>query len=404
MNLQTFRAPTMAECLADVKRVMGPDAVILHTRTLTLKRFLGLKRREIVEITAGRGLNGGPRGPRRGPPPMGGRIGELTGGGGGGGGGVAVLAAPLGRSAPDSFLPPPPSPDVSAIEAKVNDLNAMMQNMMKIVRSTAAPDVPEELLEEYTALIESQVEPAQAEEIVKTLHRSLRADHLSQKQFVREKVCEQLEKLIPTAGAITRTKTTGPHVVALIGPTGVGKTTTIAKLAAKLKLDENRKVGLITIDTYRIAAIDQLKKYAEILGSPLKVVQSPDDLREAIVSMRDCHFVLIDTAGRAPSDALKLNELKTFLDAAKPEEVHLVVSMVTDRKSIDHAIEKFSNVRVDKLIFTKLDEAKHAGTILGVLKSVKKPLSYVTTGQDVPADIEVAKAKRIAQFILGSEL
>jgi len=206
------------------------------------------------------------------------------------------------------------------------------------------------------------------------------------------------------SGPIIRTKMRGPHVVALIGPTGVGKTTTIAKHAAKLKLDEKRKVGLITIDTYRIAAIDQLKKYADIIGSPLRVVGNPEDLRDAIAAMSDCDYVLIDTAGRSPKDTLKLNELKTFLEAANPEEVHLVLSTTASRECADLAIERFADVRVDKLIFTKLDEANHVGTVLNIIRAVKKPLSYVTTGQDVPADIEVARGRRIAQLILGSEL
>jgi flagellar biosynthesis protein FlhF len=212
-----------------------------------------------------------------------------------------------------------------------------------------------------------------------------------------------LEKYMPVAGPITRTKAHGPHVVALIGPTGVGKTTTIAKLAANLKLREKRKVGLITIDTYRIAAIDQLRKYADIIGSPLKVVGSPDDLREAIISMsQDCEFILIDTAGRSPNDTLKLNELKTFLAVASPDEVHLVLSTTSSQACVELAIERFSDVRADKIIFTKLDEAAHVGVMLNVVRKVNKSLSYVTTGQDVPDDIEVGKGRRLAQLILGN--
>jgi len=293
----------------------------------------------------------------------------------------------------------------------INKIFDEMGQMRKIVaelerreRLKDGPDIAPELFDDYTLLVDNQVERELAEHICTTLHKTLRSDHLQQRQFVREKIAEQIERLLPTAGPITRTKTNGPHVVALIGPTGVGKTTTIAKLAAKLKLDENRKVGLITIDTYRIAAVDQLKKYADIIGSPLKVVASPEDLRQAVASMRDCDFVLIDTAGRSPKDKLKLNELKTFLDAASPEEVHLVLSTVVSRESLDLAIEKFNDVRVDKLIFTKLDEARHVGAVLGVVRSVGRPLSYITVGQDVPADIEVARGKRLAQMILGGEL
>jgi flagellar biosynthesis protein FlhF len=394
----------MAECLADVKRVMGPDAVILHTRTLTIKRLLGLRRREIVEITAGRGLNGGPRGPRR-PAQM---SQQRYGGEPASRGGTAVAippreSAPVMRSLPEP-RPADNTPVMMGLSNEMSNLTAMVKDLVTRVRLREAPAVPEELFDDYMLLVDAQVERDVAEEIIKSIHRTLRPDHLQQKQFVREKIVEQLEKLIPTSGPIQRTKTSGPHVVALIGPTGVGKTTTIAKLAAKLKLDEKRKVGLITIDTYRIAAIDQLKKYADIIGSPLKVVGSPEDLREAVIAMRDCDYVLIDTAGRGPKDTLKLNELKTFLDAVTPEEVHLVLSSTASRDCAELAIERFGEVRVDKLIFTKLDEARHVGNVLSVVRTVKKPLSYVTTGQDVPADIEVARGRRVAQLILGSEL
>jgi len=417
MNLQTFRAPTMAECLAEVKRVMGPEAVILHTRTLTIKRFLGLKRREIVEITAGRGLNGGPR--NRGK--LGGRsAGAVNGGyGDGGGGGVATavrdrpmgpvtvqMREPMGVGGQLAYggTSSQDTATITQIADQMAKLKEIMKEMQQRDRMKDAPDVPAELYDEYQLLIDNQVERELAEETIRAIHRSLRPDHLQQKSFVREKIAEQLEKQLPTAGPIQRIKTTGPHVVALIGPTGVGKTTTIAKLAAKLKLDEKRKVGLITIDTYRIAAIDQLKKYADIIKTPLKVVGSPEDLRDAVASMADCDFVLIDTAGRSPKDTLKLNELKTFLDAARPEEVHLVLSSTASREAVELAIERFGDVRIDKLIFTKLDEARSIGTVIGVVRAVKKPLSYITTGQDVPADIEVARGKRVAQLILGSEL
>jgi flagellar biosynthesis protein FlhF len=158
---------------------------------------------------------------------------------------------------------------------------------------------------------------------------------------------------------------------------------------------------LITIDTYRIAAVDQLKKYADILGSSLRVVTSPEELKEAIKSMNDCEYVLIDTAGRAPSDSLKLHELKNFLSVAAPDEVHLVLSTTASQECIEHAIARFGEVRVDKIIFTKLDEAVHVGVILNVIRKVNKSLSYITTGQDVPDDIEVGKPRKLAQRILG---
>jgi flagellar biosynthesis protein FlhF len=241
-----------------------------------------------------------------------------------------------------------------------------------------------------------------AGQIIQTLQIELRPEHFAQPEFVRRKLADQLEKLLPTAGPIVRTKAVGPHVVALVGPTGVGKTTTIAKLAANLKLREKQRVGLITLDTYRIAAVDQLRKYADIIGSPLRVVASPEDLRDAVAAMSDCDFVLIDTAGRSPNDTMKINELRNFLAAVEPDEVHLVLSTTASQPCVELAIERFSAVRVDKILFTKLDEAAHVGVVLNVARKVNKALSYVTTGQDVPDDIEVGRGNRLAQLILGT--
>jgi flagellar biosynthesis protein FlhF len=161
-------------------------------------------------------------------------------------------------------------------------------------------------------------------------------------------------------------------------------------------------VGLITIDTYRIAAIDQLRKYAELIRAPLKVVNTAEDLAAAVESMSGCEFILIDTAGRSPTDTIKLNELRGFIEAAKADEVHLVLSSTASQPCIEMAIERFGNVRVDKIIFTKLDEAVHVGVVLNVVRKVNKALSYVTTGQNVPDDIEVGKGSRLAQMLLGS--
>jgi flagellar biosynthesis protein FlhF len=396
MNLKTFRASTMAEALVQVKSAMGRDAVILHTRTLQSRKWLGLRRREMVEITAGVGMNIGVRSAGRRPaerspsatlPAPQVRIADPI------ANGRQILQTTGGSTAV-----------MLGVSQEVHQLKTIVQELCTQVRHQHSPQVPEDLFDCYLQLVQHQVAEELAEQIVKTLQKQLRPEHLSQPQYVREKLSEQIERLMPTSGPIVRTKISGPHVVALIGPTGVGKTTTIAKLAAKLKLVEKNRVGLITIDTFRIAAVDQLRKYADIIGSPLRVVNSPDELREALASMSECEFVLIDTAGRAPRDTLKLSELRAFLDAAHPDEVHLVLSSTGSQAAVELAVEKFSDVRVDKIIFTKLDEAAHVGTVLNVVRKVNKSLSYITTGQDVPDDIEVGHGRRLAQMILGSGL
>ena len=392
----------MAEALGQVKSALGNDAIILHTRTYYLRRWLGLRKREVVEITAGRGLNIGSRTKRPKPIMRTVESSEVR--------TVATTTAPpresIGSNGPRALIETPAvtTTMMAGLTGEVENLKGLVRELVVQVRQQKSPEVPEELFEHYIQLTQSQVEEPLAAEVIKTVYRQLRAEHLSQPQFVREKLIEHLEHLFVTAGPITRTKTSGPHVVALIGPTGVGKTTTIAKLAANLKLREKNKVGLITIDTYRIAAIEQLKKYADILSATLKVVSSPEDMAEAIAAMSDCDFVLIDTAGRSPNDSMKLGELKSFLAAAAPDEVHLVTSTTASQSCIELAIAKFGELNVDKLIFTKLDEAASVGAVLNVLHHVNKPLSYITTGQDVPDDIEVARGRRLAELVLGSSL
>jgi flagellar biosynthesis protein FlhF len=290
---------------------------------------------------------------------------------------------------------------IVGLSEEVGQLRGMLNELVRETRAQKAPQVPEEVFDHYLQLIQNQVAEELALDVVRELRKQLRPEHLRNPDFVREKLAEQIERMLPVSGPIQRSRSTGPHVVALIGPTGVGKTTTIAKLAANLSLRDGHRVGLITIDTYRIAAVEQLRKYADIIGSPLRVVTTPQDLRQAVESMADCGFVLIDTAGRSPTDTLKLNELKNFLAAARPDEVHLVLSTTASQACIEAAIARFGEVRVDKIIFTKLDEAVHVGVVLNVVRKVNKSLSYITTGQDVPNDIEVGRGRRLAQLILG---
>jgi len=401
MNLQTFKAPTMAEALTQVKSSMGMDAVILHTRTFQTRMWLGLRRKEMVEITAGRGLGMPDRrrqaaarqavapgyerpgaGPRR--------DSELV---APAAGGRQLLETPAGTGAA-----------MLSISQEVAALKLMVKDLVTQTRLRQAPNIPEELFEFYTRLIGNQVAEELAAELIKSVQKQVRPEHYSQGAYIKDRLIEQLEKLICTAGPIVRSRKTGPHVVALIGPTGVGKTTTLAKLAANLKLRERHHVGLVTLDTYRIAAVDQLKRYADIIGSPLRVVSGADDLREAARSMRECEFLLIDTAGRSPNDALKLNELRGILAAVEPDEVHLVLAATASQQCLELAASRFGDVRTDKIIFTKLDEAANLGVLLNVVRKMNKSLSYLTTGQDVPDDIEVGQARRLAQLILGESL
>jgi flagellar biosynthesis protein FlhF len=160
---------------------------------------------------------------------------------------------------------------------------------------------------------------------------------------------------------------------------------------------------LITIDTYRIAAVEQLRTYAEIINIPLEVVLTPSEMKRAIEKHEHRDLIFIDTAGRSQKNSMQLSELKSFIEAIKPDEIHLVLSTTTNYKNVQDVLEKFSVFPIDKIIFTKLDEGIGFGLILNVINRLNKSLSYFTTGQNVPDDIEISDPHRLAQLMIKGE-
>ena len=181
----------------------------------------------------------------------------------------------------------------------------------------------------------------------------------------------------------------------MVGPTGVGKTTTIAKLAANFRLRERQRVGLITVDTYRVAAVEHLRAYAEIIDLPMKVVMNARDMKWALSELSDMDLILIDTAGRSPREELKIQELKTLLQEAHTDEINLVLCASASLKSLTVTAEKFAGLGLSSLLLTKLDETAGMGNLLALARATQLPLSYLTTGQNVPDDIETADPGRL---------
>ena len=191
--------------------------------------------------------------------------------------------------------------------------------------------------------------------------------------------------------------------VVLVGPTGVGKTTTIAKLAGRLALVEKKKVGLITIDTYRIGAIEQLKTYAEIMNIPFKVVITIKEMENAIESMENCDVVLIDTTGRSSKNTMQISELRAFVQKANPDHVNMVISATTKNKDIKGILKGYSELGYESVIVTKLDETTAYGSIYNISRNSNKPISFITIGQNVPDDIKLSTKEELTRFILGEE-
>jgi flagellar biosynthesis protein FlhF len=197
-----------------------------------------------------------------------------------------------------------------------------------------------------------------------------------------------------------RPQGSGPQVIALVGPTGVGKTTTVAKMASEAVLRRNLKVGLINLDSYKVAACDQLHTYAKILNCPFRSVENADDLRVAIQDFAHLDLVIVDTTGRSQRDPAALKEMQELLGSVPDVHSQLVLSVTTRDNELYDMASRFAIFRPQGIIVSKLDEASIYGSIYNVAQKVKLPLLYFTTGQRVPEDIEEATRERVAALIM----
>jgi flagellar biosynthesis protein FlhF len=290
----------------------------------------------------------------------------------------------------------------AGLSRQLQSMQKMLEKLAQASQMRAAEEVPDELFHLYTELIDSEVEEDLSREVIFRLKRNHAAAALSDSQAARSMLTALIESEFRCAAPIVPTPGRR-RVVALVGPTGVGKTTTIAKLAANFRLREGTKMGLVTVDTYRIAAVEQLRTYAEIIDLPMKVVTSPREMRRALDELTGMDLVLVDTAGRSPRDELKIQELKGLLAEANVDEVFLVMSLVASVSGLQAIAEKFKSVNTTSMILTKLDEAPAMGSLLSVARKIPLPVSYLTTGQDVPDDIEAANAGRMARLVLGQD-
>jgi flagellar biosynthesis protein FlhF len=289
--------------------------------------------------------------------------------------------------------------EVSDLKASVTDLKAMMATLAgKLeMQPRSVAQFPTLMQRVYDKLLALDVDASIARGLVVYLQKE--QPHLK----TYEELCDALET--PIAGLFG---VSGPiatvagerKIVSLVGPTGVGKTTTIAKLAANFALSRQTEMALLTIDTYRVAAIEQLKTYGDIIGLPVDVVLTPQSLKEALKTHQDKGLILIDTAGRSPYNRLHINELRSFLDVDPRVETHLVLSATTRLADLKQIVKHFASTGVDRLIFSKTDETDILGGVISIAHETGLPVSYVTTGQSVPDDIMVAEGPALARMLV----
>ena len=218
----------------------------------------------------------------------------------------------------------------------------------------------------------------------------------------REAILQVLRSMLPCVVEGAEPTPGTKRRIALVGPTGVGKTTTLAKLAASLRLERGCTVGLLAADTYRIGAVEQLRSYARMLDIPLRVIRTPDDVAPALEALDDCDVVLIDTPGRSQRDKQNISGLQELLAAFAPDETHLALSAAAAPKVLREGLAAFGGIGADTLLFTKLDEAASLGPLLAIGRDAGRPIGWVTTGQGVPDDLGPARDAGLPEKLLGS--
>ena len=282
--------------------------------------------------------------------------------------------------------------------AKIHKLEEELAQMKTLLAQVMSKDQPKDEVSLQEALRRQDV----GEDILKDMAAQAPAggpllDSLDPK--AREILADYLDRVVNFSEGIQLNRH-GVRIVALIGATGVGKTTTLAKIAARFVLEKGVKAALITADTYRISAVEQLKTYSDIIGLPLEIVYTPQELKVAIHKHRDKDLLLIDTAGRSQHNEYQMKELQEFLAVDKRIERHLVMSATTKTRDAADILEKFSVCHPDRVIFTKADETSSVGLILNLLRGKEIALSYLTNGQSVPDDIIPATPAQLAELLL----
>ena len=394
MSIKKFLAPTMEEALTDLRRNLGENAVILRTRTVAARGFLGRFSRSMVEITATRDEQAQQEAKKR----TESRLIQTR----------PNSSTGIGSRANSAYtkqnlLSNENHDDLESIRHEISSLHSMFRDLVRETRYPGLASLPESFLVAYHQLLELEIDEVVATRLILHIHKNLSS---STTPTQTSRVYEHLEKLvqglIPVTGPVSITEGK-PRLIAMVGPTGVGKTTTIAKLASIFRRKGDLKVALISIDTYRIAASEQIGRYGEMLGIPVEVVTQPDQIHSVLHRLSDFDLIFLDTAGRSQRDRIKMAELEDYLEVAQPDETHLVLAASSHPSGMTDIAKRFLPLGIDRLLISKIDESPSLGFLLQVILQIGKPISYLTNGRNVPEDIQVASSQLVANLCLGRE-
>ncbi len=399
MIIKKYQGTSEAEATTKAKEDLGKDAVIMNVKTVKHKGLYRLLKKSYVEVTAAvdepselsreRSTQTGTSQIK--PEESKSRERSVYGN----------LQEAEGSERMDAMLEDSLT-KTSAIEERLDNLAQILERQMKEPKEEDEKTVDQNsriIKLVFDQLVSNEVTEENAREIISEI------DQPDQKLQLYDLLASVYQKIVLKLGQM---KTIEPEegkakVVFFIGPTGVGKTTTIAKLASKFKLEQKCKLAIITADTYRIAAVEQIRTYANILSVPIDVVYNAAEIKDAIKKYETYDLIFVDTAGRSHKSDEQREDVKTLLEAVSEyePEIYLVLSATTKYRDLIRITETYSDILNYRLLFTKIDETTAIGNILNIRMLTKEPLSYTTFGQNVPDDIEVTDAQYIAKQLLG---
>ncbi len=365
---KVFSGCTMAEALDAVRRELGPSAIVVSRRDLR-RGPMGIIGPRVVEVVACSEPMGDDEDRRRTVEWARAHLRE--------GGGEELVSA------------------ADRIRLEVSELRDLVGRALEGDVGDRAGRLSPALAAIHHHLVERGIGEPLATELV----GGAGPDAAIDEEAARRHVAAALASRLPTI-AKASTPPSGPRILALVGPTGVGKTTTIAKLAARCSLQEGLRVALVTADTFRIAAVEQLRVYADLVGIPLEVAGTGAAMHQAIAMHADKEVVLVDTAGRSGGDHARIDEMSGILAAACPTEIHLVLSAAASTAAMLRAAQGYATTGFDRVIITKFDEAAGVGEVVAGLCQMGHPMSWFTDGQEVPAHIEPACHRRLLAGVL----
>ena len=376
MKIKRFSAPTLKEAVDQMKKELGNNAIVLESRKVKKNGVFDFSEKEAMEVLAAVGDDN-----------KGGKVIEPN---------LSKSMLEIQNLKSNENLK---FQEIEFIKEEIYEIKNTIIKIADFLRYKNLPSLPENLLLVLKQLLDCDVDEMLAKRLIQDVHLSLKDDEYNDLKLILGEIINKISKIIKTANDVEKVGTTA-KIVAFVGPTGVGKTTTLAKLATKAKLIDGKNVSIISADTFRIAAVEQLRTFTEIAEIPFKVVYSIDDLKKAVLQFNNTEQIFIDITGRSQKDSKNLTSIKNMLSSVEPGEVHLVLSACTKYKDILDILEKFKTLFVNRLIFTKLDETTSLGVILNVTEKIKKPISYITFGQNIPEDIARADSRKLAKMIL----